>query len=337
MFWENKEKEEQRVRYITDLNSIADMKDSVITLGKFDGVHRGHQKLIRQVKKIAEKEKLSTVVFTFDVSPQVKLGMLKSPLLMTNEERRSTIEEMGLDYLVECPFTDEVKNMEPEDFVTEILCRRLKARALVVGSDFHFGKKRRGDAALLLKMGEELGLEVCVETKEKDGHREISSTYVREELAEGHMEKVADLLGVPYSVKGEIVHGNHIGHKLGFPTINQIPEKGKMLPPKGVYLSKTLVDGREYDGISNVGTKPTVQGESLMGIETHLLFFSGDLYGKEARVQLLSFRRPEMKFGSLAELKAQLDHDILEARNLAIRKYAEEDKKKRQAAEFPVG
>ncbi len=307
------------MKYITNLKALKNMPPCVITLGKFDGVHKGHQKLIRLVKELGAENGWKTAAFTFDVSPQIKMGMRTSRLLMTNEERRYRLETMGLDYLVECPFTDEVKNMEPEDFVKEILVEKMHAKALVVGADFHFGKKRRGDAGLLRKMGSELNLEIHVEAKEQDGRRDISSTYIREELALGHMEKVAELLGNPYSVKGKIVHGNHIGHTLGFPTINQIPEPEKLLPPNGVYLSKTLVDGREYDGISNVGTKPTVQGEKIVGIETHLLFFSGDLYGKEARVQLLSFRRPEKKFDSLEELKAQLELDIREAREQAVK------------------
>ena len=314
------------MKYITNLEALKNIPPCVITLGKFDGVHRGHQKLIRLVHEIGSKKGWKTAAFTFDVSPQVKMGMRRSQLLMTNEERRIRLEKLGLDYLVECPFTDEIKNMEPEDFVKKILVEKMQARALVVGEDFHFGKKRRGDAALLLKMGEELSIEIHVEPKEQDGNRDISSTYVREELALGHMEKVTELLGNPYSVKGEIVHGNHIGHTLGFPTINQIPEPIKLLPPNGVYLSRTLVDGREYDGISNVGTKPTVQGEKILGIETHLLFFSGDLYGKEARVQLLSFRRPEKKFNSLDELKAQLDSDIREARELAVKRMSSDEK-----------
>lgn len=315
------------MRYITDLKALKNMEPCVITLGKFDGVHRGHQKLIRLVQEIGCEKGWKTAAFTFDVSPQVKMGMRRSQLLMTNEERRTRLENLGLDYLVECPFTDEVKNMEPEDFVTGILLEKMNARALVVGADFHFGKKRRGDAALLQKMGTELGLEIHVEPKMQDGNRDISSTYVREELIQGHMEKVTELLGTPYSVKGEIVHGNHIGHTLGFPTINQVPEAIKLLPPKGVYLSRTLVDGREYDGISNIGTKPTVQGDNRIGIETHLLFFNGDLYGKDARVQLLSFRRPERKFGSLDELKAQLDSDIREARELAVKRMSLSDNK----------
>ncbi len=318
----------KELKYITDLKALKDIPPCVITLGKFDGVHRGHQKLIRLVHEIADERGWKTAAFTFDVSPQVKMGMRRGTFLMTNEERRNRMEKFGLDYLVECPFTDEIKNMEPEDFVREILFRRMNGKALVVGADFHFGKKRRGDVNLLLKMGEELNMDIRVEAKEQDGKRDISSTYVREELTRGHMEKVTDLLGVPYSVKGTIVHGNHIGHTLGFPTINQIPEAGKLLPPNGVYLSRTLVDGREYDGISNVGTKPTVQGEKIVGIETHLLFFSGDLYGKDARVQLLSFRRPEKKFASLEELKAQLDLDIQEARELAFRQMSESERKK---------
>ncbi len=316
------------MRYITDLKALKNLAPSVVTLGKFDGVHRGHQKLIRLVQEIGREKGWKTAAFTFDVSPQVKMGMRRSQMLMTNEERRIQLEKYGLDYLVECPFTDEVKNMEPEDFVKKILVEQMHARAIVVGADFHFGKKRRGDAALLQRMGEELNLEVHIESKEQDGKRDISSSYIREELSLGHMEKVTELLGTPYSVKGEIVHGNHIGHTLGFPTINQIPEPSKLLPPNGVYLSRTLVDGREYDGISNVGTKPTVQGEKIVGIETHLLFFSGDLYGKEARVQLLSFRRPEKKFDSLEDLKAQLDLDIREARELAVKSISASETKK---------
>ena len=297
------------MEYIQELDEYNGTDPCVVTLGKFDGVHKGHRKLIARVKEIAREHGWRTAVFTFQVSPQVCMGARRPKMLMTNEERKEVLRELDVDLLFECRFTEKIRAMEPEDFVREILLERLHVSAVVMGTDFHFGKDRAGNSEVMKQMGEKYGFLVEVLSKERYQGKEISSSYIREELALGHMEKIAELMGQPYFITGEIVHGRHLGHTLGFPTINQIPDPVKMTHPWGVYYSRTLVAGRWYPGISNIGMKPTVGGTAV-GLETYLFDCSLDLYGQTARVELLSFRRPEEKFADIDELKEQMDRDI---------------------------
>jgi len=299
----------QIMEYIRDLSSAVSDGPCAVTLGKFDGVHRGHRKLIAKIHELARKNGWKTAVFTFDVAPQIFMGERAQKLLNTNSERAEIMRELNVDILIECPFTEELKSMEADEFVRRILVEKLHARAVVAGTDFHFGRNRGGSPEFLQKAGSEYGFETIIMDKEKDGDRDISSTYIREELAKGNVRKVRELLGYPYFIAGEVIHGRHLGHSLGFPTINQVPAPEKMLPPNGVYFSQTRVGGQTYQGISNIGVKPTVHGDS-MGIETYLFDCSLDLYGQNARVELLDFRRPEIRFDSLKELKAQIDRDI---------------------------
>ncbi len=300
------------MEYITELQNYHSDRPTAVTLGKFDGVHRGHRKLIRRVHILARKNGWKAAVFTFTVSPQVSMGARPMQMLMTNAERRALLREMDVELLVECPFTPQLRSMEAERFVQEILLDRLHAKTVVVGTDFHFGKDRLGNPEMLQRLGAELGFDVEIIPKERVEDRDISSSYIRQVIREGKMEKAAELLGYPYYITGVIVHGRHLGHKLGFPTINQLPEKEKLLPPRGVYVSRTRVAGRMLEGVTNIGVRPTVSGSSL-SVETYLFDCALDLYGQEARVELLSWRRPEKKFLSLEDLKTAIDHDIQDA------------------------
>lgn len=296
------------MRYIRKTLDFEAEKPSVITLGKFDGVHRGHMKLINRILELGKKDDLETVIFTFDVSPQVRLGQRKTQMLLTNEERRKRLHDLGVHTLIECPFIPEVMCMEAEDFINEILVKKLHARAVIVGPDFHFGHERKGTPELLEYLGRNQGFAVEVLNKVMDGSREISSTYIREELQRGHIEKANELLGYPYAVTGEVVRGHQLGRTIGVPTINQIPGEDKILPPRGVYASRTSVAGREFFGITNIGVKPTVL-EKFVGVETYLFGCDLDLYGEKARVELYHYQRPEQKFDSVEALKRQLQKD----------------------------
>lgn len=281
---------------------------SAITLGKFDGIHKGHQKLM---KKILEKkvQGLKSVVFTFGQMPGT-IFFGKGRTILTRVERRNHLELMGIDYMVECPFVPELIRMEPERFIEEILVKRLHAKYIVVGPDFRYGHERKGDCQLLKKLSKVYGYEVEVLEKECLNDKVISSTYVRHMLENGEMNTVRELLGYPYYVSGTVVHGNAIGRTLGIPTINLIPNEEKKLPPNGVYLTKTSFDGKSYFGITNIGVKPTISGEEVKGVETHLFDFEGDLYDREMRVEFYAFERQEKRFGSLDELKEQISVDI---------------------------
>ncbi len=293
-------------------------KASAVTLGKFDGVHVGHQKLLAIVKEKAREHDLLAVMFTFDRLPLSICPQKHQHFISTNSERRNVVEQLGLDVEVEYPFTEELMNTEPEDFIKNIIVGKLKAKFVVVGTDYRFGKGRTGDYTTLLAKGPEYGFETIVVEKEKYQDREISSTYVREELGAGHMETVNVLLGRPYSIRGIVCPGNQLGREFNAPTMNIYPTASKLLPPNGVYASVTVMDGKEYYGISNLGTKPTVNDEPGVGLETHLFNYEGDAYGKRIEVRLMHYLRQEMKFESIELLKKQMENDMAFAKNMFL-------------------
>ena len=294
--------------YTTQVPHLEKEVRSSVTLGKFDGLHRGHQKLINLIRR-EQGEKNRSVIFTFDVSPRSYILHSPPKYLLTYEERRELAENLGVDILAECPFTEALMHMEPEDFVKEYLAERLHARYLAVGPDFRFGYQRRGTPELLKELGRTYGFRTEIVEKEKYKGRDISSTFVREELEKGHIEEVNQLLGYTYFTKGEIVHGRQLGRTIGIPTANLIPPVIKKLPPNGVYITESLIQGKTYQGITNIGYKPTVK-ENFLGVETYLFSCNADLYGQEAEVRFYRYLRPEIKFSSLEELKCQMLKDI---------------------------
>lgn len=299
--------------YTTQVPHLEKEVRSSVTLGKFDGLHRGHQKLINLIRR-EQGEKNRSVIFTFDVSPRSYILHSPPKYLLTYEERRELAENLGVDILAECPFTEALMHMEPEDFVKEYLAERLHARYLAVGPDFRFGYQRRGTPELLKELGRTYGFRTEIVEKEKYKGRDISSTFVREELEKGHIKEVNQLLGYTYFTKGEIVHGRQLGRTIGIPTANLIPPVIKKLPPNGVYITESLIQGKTYQGITNVGYKPTVK-ENFLGVETYLFSCNADLYGQEAEVRFYRYLRPEIKFSSLEELKCQMLKDIEEGKS----------------------
>lgn len=298
------------MQVITGTREFQIEEPTAVTIGKFDGRHKGHQKLLREMLCFKERQGLKAAVFTFDMAPAGVMAGRVQTVITTNQERRNKMAKMGIDYLVEYPFDQNTAHMSPEEFVSEVLVRRMHAKAVVVGTDCSFGYKGKGNAQLLKEMSESCGFEAVIIEKEQDDHRDISSTYVREELDQGNIEKANELLGEPYAIHGVVVHGNHIGGAiLGFPTANILPPPEKHLPPFGVYVSQVLVDGALYRGVTNIGKKPTVEGESPVGVETFIMGLEANLYGKEIDVQLLNFERPEQKFSSLEELKERIEKD----------------------------
>lgn len=298
------------MEYITGTREFHIEEPSVVTLGKFDGRHRGHQKLLWEMAEIKRKKGHGIAVFTFDMSPNAMDMESAQRVITTNLERKNNLERMGIDYLVEYPFTKETAHMEPEEFVKKILIDQMNAKTIVVGTDCTFGYLGAGNADSLYQWKDQYGYELIVVEKEKDDLRDISSTYIRELLDAGNMEKANELLGEPYTIHGTVVHGNHLGGPvLGFPTANIVPEPEKHLPVFGVYVSKVYIDGKYYGGITNIGKKPTVEGGSPVGVETYIYGINKDIYGKTIEVQLLHFVRPERKFDGLEQLKVQIEKD----------------------------
>lgn len=296
------------MRYLTNLQDVNETEETVVTLGKFDGFHRGHRKIFNRVREVAKSNGLNIAAFTFAISPQTVLGSTAGQVLTTSKERKALIERAGADLLAECTFDAALRSMEPEQFVTEILLKRFRAKAVITGNDFRFGKDRRGDTELLWKCGHQFGFYTEAVEKERDGNRDISSTAVRDEVSAGNMETVSRMLGYDYFIQGPVTRGQKLGRTIGFPTANLIPQAEKILPPFGVYSSAVHVGDRCFRGITDIGTKPTVQGERA-GVETYLFGFEGELYDQEIRVDLLHFMRGEQKFDSVAELKQQMKKD----------------------------
>ena len=297
-------------------------ENTVAAIGKFDGFHRGHQTLLEYLRQQQEKG-LKSVVFTFVPSPA--LFFSKEPVreLSTVEEKRRIFENAGIDYLIEYPFNQKIADMEPDTYIKEVLVNRIHAKCVVAGEDISYGKHGLGDYQLLQKMAVQCGYEVILIEKVQYQGREVSSTYVREEVSQGNMELVQELLGTPYHVAGKIVHGRRLGRTLGMPTVNLLPPKEKLLPPKGVYYSYVYLhsdigvmpyDNKQFAAITNIGTKPTVDDRSVMGVETYIYDFDSDVYGEEMEVYLLCHKRPEMRFEGVNALKEQMAVDIADGR-----------------------
>lgn len=299
-----------RMKVITGTEQFCLDGPTAVTVGKFDGLHRGHQKQLHMI--LEEKKKgRETCVFTFDPAPAVFFGKADGRELTTREEKRCLLEQMGVDILVEFPMNARTAAMAPELFVEQMLVGSMKAVMVAAGTDVSFGAGGAGNAALLEELSHKYGYELRLTEKVCLGDREISSTYVREAVEQGNMELAERLLGAPYMVSGRVVHGKKLGRTLGIPTINLLPEKSKLLPPCGVYFSRVIWKGKSYPAVSNIGYKPTVSGpEKVLGVETYLYDFSQELYDQEVQIQLCRFHRAEKKFDSVEELREQMRLDL---------------------------
>ncbi len=295
------------MEYLHSLFDTRISEPTAVTVGKFDGIHRGHTLLTTDI--ISKKQAgLKSCLITFTNSPRIALELDKTPSLITNKERMYMLDNGGLDYLIECPFDERLMQTDADSFI-KFLVDNINMKYMISGSDFTFGYKGAGNVSLLRELSTKYDFEYKVIEKIKLNDRDISSTYIREELQNGHIHVVNDMLGYDYFVWGEVVHGAHLGHKIGIPTINIMPEKMKLVPKFGVYVTTIDFDGRLYHGVTNVGTKPSVTNQNVVGIETHILDYNGDLYGRFVKVTFKNFLRPEMKFDSIEELTAQMNKD----------------------------
>lgn len=279
-------------------NRPYELKDTAICIGKFDGLHSGHRLLVESIQKYKDLKK---VLLTFSFK--------ESDCIYSEEEKRKLAEELGIDIYISCPFDAELSHMSPETFVSEILIRQCGAKAIAVGEDFRFGFQRKGDVTFLEKYRSEYGYELNVFPKKQLFGEVVSSTRIRQELKTGTIETVNELLERPYFVCGEVCKGNQIGRTLNMPTANQVPATNKILPKFGVYASRIKLDEDEYTGVTNIGIKPTIPGASQVGIETYIMDFDEDIYGKDICVELCAFLRGEKKFCDLEALKAQMESD----------------------------
>ena len=282
-------------------------KGRAVALGFFDGIHMGHQQIIRQTVKTAALEGLTSTVMTF-----INFNKTDNGVLTTLEEKRELLSALGVEELLVLDFA-QVKDMPAEDFLNEIILMKLSARAILAGTDYRFGKMASGDAELLKKFGLEKGIEVSIFEDKLYGSesRRLSSTWLREAAGEGDVELYAKLCGGKcFSYSGMVVHGRQLGRQLGFPTANLLIPEDKFKVRRGVYVSCVHLGSKKLYGVTNVGLRPTVnESEDAETAETFIFDFDEDIYGARIKVELLSFVRPECRFSSTDELAAQVEQD----------------------------
>jgi len=300
---------------ITDLSKIdKKFSGSIITLGNFDGLHLGHQELIRKIILRAEETGGLSMVVTFRPHPLKILAPEKCPpLISIYEEKIQLLEKLGIDVLVKIPFTLDFSAMEPRDFVKNILVNILGAKEIFVGYNYRFGKGRKGNILMLRDLGNELGFIVREVEQVSLNGEVISSTRIRQLLINGDVEHAARLLGRPYALCGIVVKGDGRGRGLGFPTAN-IVSRHTIIPSDGVYAVRLFVRDKYYNGIVNIGMRPTFDAKS-MAIEVHIFDFDEDIYGEELTVYFAGKIRDERKFSSVEALINQINADINSAKN----------------------
>ncbi|MFO7636433.1 MAG: bifunctional riboflavin kinase/FAD synthetase [Clostridia bacterium] len=284
-----------------------------IGLGNFDGIHIGHRKLIDVLVHECRERDIVSMVYTFNNHPDKILEKQNVKLLTSNEMKLEILASLHLDSICLKTFDEDFANLEPEDFVRDILVGRYGMKVAVTGFNYRFGRLGRGDIPLLRNMGKTCGFEVICVPPVKAGEEIISSTAIREHIRNGEMQETSRMLGRPYSIRGKVEHGNRIGSEIGFPTANIIPVDDYAMPSNGVYFTRTTVDDVLFNSITNLGTKPTYGNDSRRIIETHIFDFNGWLYGKEIDVHFIKRVRDELKYENAEELKSQIVRDIISA------------------------
>lgn len=305
------------MKYFTNIDDIEIQGKSAVTLGKFEGIHRGHKELITKIVK-KKNEGFNAVVFTFEKPVGAFLRGAEYKVLLTKEERREQFKKLNPDYVVECPMNENILHIEAERFIEDILVKKLNIKYIVVGTDFRFGYKAKGDYKLLKEFAKKYDYEVEVVEKVLYLGEEISSTRIRKCIEDGDMVSANKMLGFNYPITEQVIHGRKLGRELGMPTANVHPPKEKLLPPFGVYVSMVEIEGKKYGGITNIGCKPTVTEDKVCLSETFIFDYSGDLYGKYLSFELLTYERAEQKFSSIEELKTKMHKDIAFGRKYIV-------------------
>ena len=292
------------------------MRERVIALGFFDGVHLGHGALLRRAAEEAKKRGCESAVFTFDRPPKEVITGIPCPLINSPEDRAELVKRLyGIDEMIMVPFDDEMRTTPWDRFVTDILVGRYGAVHLVAGHDHHFGHKNQGSPELLREKCAELGLGCDIIPAVTIGGVTVSSTHIRKLLEEGDVETARAFLGHPHVLTQTVGHGRQLGRTIGIPTANLVAPPHVLLPKRGVYAAKiTLPDGRAFGGVTNVGVRPTVNNGQDVTVEPWILDFDGDLYGQAIRVEFFRRLRDERKFESLDALRSQIETDAVKTR-----------------------
>ena len=300
-----------------NINEFSSTDNTILTIGTFDGVHLGHQKVLERLTNSAKENNLESTVLTFFPHPRTILNPNK-PLKLINsvKERTELLNRSKVDNLIIHPFDKNFSELDPEKYVVEILVKKLKAKIILIGYDHKFGKNRTADITDLKIYGKKYGFKVIEIKAEEISNIAISSTKIRKAISEGNISTAKKYLGYDFSLSGKIVHGKSIGRTLGFPTANiEVKEEYKLLPKNGVYLIQSVINHNKYFGMMNIGMKPTIK-ESSKTIEVNFFDFEGDLYDKNIEVNIKKFIRDEIKFDSLELLKSQILKDKINCNSI---------------------
>jgi riboflavin kinase/FMN adenylyltransferase len=300
---------------VEELGKIKPQRETAITIGVFDGVHLGHQSLLRHVNEVARRNGWDSIVITFKSHPEMILDTLKPVTWLDKlDVRISKIQNLGIDYVIALSFSSELSKLTAKEFM-QLLKERLSLRALIIGPDFALGKDREGNANQLSLIGEQIGFTVEVMPPLVLDGEVVSSSLIRQSLAQGDLSKSTRLLGRYFSIRGEVVNGNKRGRTLGFPTANLEMEPEQFLLPDGVYATITYADGQPLPSVTNIGTCPTFSGRKRV-VETHVIDRELDLLGKNLRIDFIEKLRDEQCFENELQLKTQIGKDINRAKTL---------------------
>lgn len=303
------------MRVYNSLEEINNIEETVVALGSFDGVHLGHQALIKIAAEKAAALGVGSAVFTFSNHPKDILpNTVPVKNILYRSEKEQIMEGLGVEYLFDIPFTKEIMSMAPRDYVEELLVDKCNAKAICCGFNHRFGYRAEGNPEYLQKLGKKLGYDVVVMEPYLVENNLVSSSLIRTLIASGQVERCITYMGRYYAVEGEVVVGNRLGKSLGFPTSNLIIDESMVTPPNGVYATYCIFNGKRYESVTNVGVKPTV-GSFDKNVETHIFDFNKELYGKRITVEFLKKMRDEVKFDSLEDLSEQIVRDCKEAKN----------------------
>jgi len=301
---------------VVNIEELMNLKEQIaVAIGFFDGIHLGHQKVINHVNRYAEENHVKSMVITFDKSPKVVLGNVPNEGCLTPiDEKLRILESMGVEYALILKFDESLLNLSADDFINEYLLK-INVCYVSVGFDFRFGKGGVGDATLLVGVGQ---FKVKVTEPVLMSGVKVSTRLIKKHLNMGELDLASRMLGRAYSVSGSVEYGRGLGCKIGFPTANLRLDEGYLLPQGGVYATKSYVDDASFVSMTNIGFNPTVNVQASLSVETYILDFNADVYGKKLRIELISKIRDEVKFANLDELIAQLETDKANVRLMSI-------------------
>ena len=300
-----------KMKIYYDINDFEQVPNAVVTIGTFDGVHRGHQEILRNMVNRAKEIGGESVVVTFYPHPRQVLSHDSGiRFISTQEEKIAHLEALGIDNLIIIKFTKEFAAIPSEDFIKDYLVKNIQPAVLIIGYDHHFGKGRTGDFGMLYELGSQYHFKVEKIQEQDVDNVAVSSTKIRHFLENGDIKHANMLLGYEYSYIGKVVHGQQVGHKMGYPTANiEVAEEFQLIEKQGVYATFAEIDGKSYPAMTYIGKRPTSDDNRPQSIETHIISFDGTLYDKEIKIRFVDFVRDDKKFDNFEALKRQIGID----------------------------